>query len=91
VKVSCSEHSVDIIKRLLEKGLIAVCPYSIGFVDACLLGGDYMLLVNYFGDRLGEEVLRWLEEKEYYEDCILLKDSLEEYRDNLSFTDDYVF
>ena len=91
MKVSCSEHNVDIIKRLLEKGLIAVCPYSIGFVDACLLGGDYMLLVNYFGDKVGEEILRWLEEKEYYEDCILLKDSLEEYRDNLSFTDDYVF
>jgi hypothetical protein len=91
VKVSCSEHNVTIIKRLLEKGLIAVCPYSIGFVDACLLGSDYMLLVNYFGDKVGEEILRWLEEKEYYEDCILLKDSIEEYRDNLSFTDDYVF
>lgn len=91
MKVSCSEHNVTIIKRLLEKGLIAVCPYSIGFVDACLLGSDYMLLVNYFGDKVGEEILRWLEEKEYYEDCILLKDSIEEYRDNLSFTDDYVF
>jgi hypothetical protein len=91
VKVSCSEHNVTIIKRLLEKGLIAVCPYSIGVVDACLLGSDDMLLVNYFGDKVGEEILRWLEEKEYYEDCILLKDSIEEYRDNLSFTDDYVF
>lgn len=90
MKVSCSEHNADIIKRLLEKGLIAVCPYSIGFVDACLLGVDYMLLVNYFGDKVGEEVLRWLEEEERYEDCMLLKDSLEEYRDNLSFTEDYM-
>ena len=88
--VPCSEINADVIKRLLKKGLIAVCPYSIGFVDACLLGGDYMLLVNYFGDKVGEEILRWLEEDEHYEDCILLKDSIDEYRENISFTEDYM-
>lgn len=91
MKVSCSEHNVTIIKRLLEKGLIAVCPYSIGFVDACLLGNDYMLLVNYFGDKIGEEVLRWLEEEERYEDCILLKECIDIYLESVEFDQDYVF
>lgn len=88
--VSCSALNQQIIIRLLEKRLIAVCPYSVGFVDACLLASDYMLLVNYFGETVGEEVLRWLEEEEHYEDCILLRDCLEEYKNNLEFNEEYV-
>ena len=88
--VSCSALNQEVIVRLLEKRLIAVCPYSIGFVDACLLASDYMLLVNYFGEPLSEEVLRYMEEQDRFEDCILLRDCLEEYKNNLQFNEDYM-
>jgi hypothetical protein len=76
---TCSEVNDPIIKKLLEDGHMALCPYTVGFVDACLMGADYHLLINYFGVNLCEKVLIILEEQEKFEDCALLKDCIDNY------------
>jgi hypothetical protein len=78
VSTTCSEVNSMLIKRILEKGLINLCPYTVGFVDACLLADDYFLLISYFGDNLALEVLSYLEEEERYEECALLKKTMDE-------------
>lgn len=81
ISTTCSEFNAPIIKKLLEGGYISICPYTVGFVDACLLASDYELLINYFGMNLCEEVLKYLEENEYYEECILLKECMDNFDD----------
>ena len=81
ISTTCSEFNAPIIKKLLEGGYISICPYTVGFVDACLLASDYELLINYFGMDLCKEVLKYLEEQEYYEECILLKECMDNFDD----------
>jgi hypothetical protein len=45
VSTTCSQVNAPIIKKLLEGGHMALCPYTVGFVDACLMGADYHLLI----------------------------------------------
>lgn len=86
----CSEANHAILIALLNNGLIQICPYTVGFIDACLMGGDYQLLVSYFGDMVSAEVLKALEVEERYEDCMLLKDCIEEYREAMEFDENFV-
>jgi hypothetical protein len=85
MSTTCSELNAPIIKKLLEGGYMALCPYTVGFVDACLLASDYQLLVNYFGVRLAEQVLRHLEEEEHYEECSLLKDCIDDFKNGVDY------
>jgi|688.fasta_scaffold385850_5 hypothetical protein len=75
--VACSSKNIVLVKTLLDGGIIGACPYTIGFIDACLLAGEYFLLVAYFGNDIGEVVLKHLEQEERYEDCAALKTALE--------------
>jgi len=82
--IACSSKNIVIVQEMLDNGIIAMCPYTIGFIDACLLAGDYFLLVGYFGEEVGEKVLNYLEQEERYEECASMKIALEhDYEDYL--------
>jgi hypothetical protein len=67
----------ELIVWLLQNGILANCPFSIGFLDGLLLTTDYDMIGYHFGEQMLVSIQHFYEQIELYEECADIQDSLE--------------
>lgn len=81
VYISTTEQNRDLIQHLLDSQVIPPCQQTISLIDAFMIACAYEELVEHIGLEVSTHILKYLEAQEEYEECVLLHDCIEEYKE----------